>query len=138
MAKFDITTLDPTKMADWQIAEEAEKYMTPITELAESWGILKEELLPYGHHIGKVDFPLLLKRLENRPNGKYIDVTAYAHPLGEGKSTTTMGLVQGWASWVKGIGAIRQPSGGPTFNIKGSAAEEACPSASRYLLSRWG
>ena len=91
MAKFDITTLDPTQMADWQIAEEAEKYMTPVTELADNWGILKEELLPYGHYIGKVDFPALLKRLENRPNGKYIDVTAITPtPLGEGKSTTTM------------------------------------------------
>ena len=64
MAKFDITTLDPTKLADWQIAEAAEPHMTKIAELADKWGILQEELLPYGHYIGKVDFPALLKRLE--------------------------------------------------------------------------
>lgn len=124
MSKFDVSTLDPTKMADWQIAEEAEKHMRPVTELAEEWGVLKEELLPYGHYLGKVDFINLLKRLENRPNGKYIDVTAITPtPLGEGKSTTTMGLVQGLGKrGVKVSGAIRQPSGGPTFNIKGSAA----------------
>ena len=64
MAKFDITTLDPTKLADWQVAEEVEKHMTPVTELSEKWGILKKELLPYGHYIGKVDFAAVLKRLE--------------------------------------------------------------------------
>ncbi|MCL2679198.1 MAG: formate--tetrahydrofolate ligase [Dehalococcoidia bacterium] len=124
MAGFDITTLDPTKLADWQVAEEAEKHMTPIAGLASDWGILKEELLPYGHYLGKVDFSALLKRLADKPNGKYIDVTAITPtPLGEGKSTTTMGLVQGLGRLGKRVsGAIRQPSGGPTFNIKGSAA----------------
>jgi formate--tetrahydrofolate ligase len=124
MANFDITTLDPTKLQDWQVAEEAEKYMKPVASLAEDWGIKKEELLPYGHYIGKVDFPVILERLKNRPNGKYIDITAITPtPLGEGKSTTTMGLVQGLAKRNKNVsGAIRQPSGGPTFNIKGSAA----------------
>lgn len=124
MAKFDISSLDPTKLADWQVAEEVEKHMTPVTELSEKWGILKEELLPYGHYIGKIDFAAVLKRLEKKPNGKYIDVTAITPtPLGEGKSTTTMGLVQGLGKLGKNVsGAIRQPSGGPTFNIKGSAA----------------
>ena len=124
MAKFDTTSLDPTRLQDWQIAEEAEKYMKPINVLADEWGIKKEELLPYGHYIGKVDFPAILERLKDKPNGKYIDVTAITPtPLGEGKSTTTMGLVQGLAQKNKNVsGAIRQPSGGPTFNIKGSAA----------------
>ncbi|NLT28216.1 MAG: formate--tetrahydrofolate ligase, partial [Dehalococcoidales bacterium] len=63
MAKFDITSLDPTKLKDWEIAEEAEKYMKPISVLADEWGIKKDELLPYGHFIGKVDFPLILDRL---------------------------------------------------------------------------
>jgi formate--tetrahydrofolate ligase len=124
MDEFKLTQLDPTKLADWQIAEEAEKYMKPVVQLAEEWGIHQEELLPYGHYLGKVDFTSIIKRLENRPNGKYIDVTAITPtPLGEGKSTTTMGLVEGLGKRGLNVsGAIRQPSGGPTFNIKGSAA----------------
>jgi len=124
MANFDITSLDPTKLQDWQIAEEAEKHMKPVMQLAEEWGIKKEELLPYGHYLGKVDFAAVVERLKDRPNAKYIDVTAITPtPLGEGKSTTSMGLVPGLAKRGKNVsGAIRQPSGGPTFNIKGSAA----------------
>jgi formate--tetrahydrofolate ligase len=116
--------LDPTKFQDWQIAEEAEKTMKPVSQLAAEWGILTEELLPYGHYLGKVDYAAIVNRLKDRPNGKYIDVTAITPtPLGEGKSTTTMGLVQGLAKRKGNVsGAIRQPSGGPTFNIKGSAA----------------
>ncbi|KTB48616.1 formate--tetrahydrofolate ligase [Dehalogenimonas alkenigignens] len=116
--------LDPTKLADWQIAEEAERSMKSVSRLAADWGILDAELLPYGHHLGKIDYASVLDRLKERPNGKYIDVTAITPtPLGEGKSTTTMGLVQGLAKRKGGVsGAIRQPSGGPTFNIKGSAA----------------
>ncbi|MEE8194580.1 MAG: formate--tetrahydrofolate ligase [Dehalococcoidales bacterium] len=124
MANFDITSLDPTKLEDWQIAEEAEKHMKKVYQLADEWGINDDELLPYGHYLGKVDFAAVLRRLEGRPNAKYIDVTAITPtPLGEGKSTTTMGLVPGLARRGKNVsGAIRQPSGGPTFNIKGSAA----------------
>jgi len=124
MAQFDITSLDATKLQDWQIAEEAEKHMKPVTRLAEEWGINKEELLPYGHYLGKVDFAAIVERLKDKPNAKYIDVTAITPtPLGEGKSTTTMGLVPGLAKRGKNVsGGIRQPSGGPTFNIKGSAA----------------
>ncbi|MEL7562110.1 formate--tetrahydrofolate ligase [Dehalogenimonas sp. 4OHTPN] len=116
--------LDPTKLADWRIAEEAERTMKSVSRLAADWGILDAELLPYGHHLGKVDYAAVLERLKDRPNGKYIDVTAITPtPLGEGKSTTTMGLVQGLAKRKGRVsGAIRQPSGGPTFNIKGSAA----------------
>ena len=62
--------------------------------------------------------------MKDKPDGKYVDVTAITPtPLGEGKSTTTMGLVQGLGKLNKKVsGAIRQPSSGPTFNIKGSAA----------------
>ncbi|MDP1992475.1 MAG: formate--tetrahydrofolate ligase [Syntrophales bacterium] len=121
---FKITDLDPTKLQDWQVAEEAEKHMKTIVRLAEEAGIQGDELIPMGHHIGKVDFLKVLNRLEGRPNGKYIDVTAITPtPLGEGKSTTAMGLVPGLAMRGKKVtGAIRQPSGGPTFNVKGSAA----------------
>ena len=124
MAKFDITSLNPTKLQDWQIAEEAEKYMKTVQQLADEWGIKNDELLPYGHYLGKVEFATIVERLKDKPNAKYIDVTAITPtPLGEGKSTTTMGLVPGLAKRGKNVsGAIRQPSGGPTFNIKGSAA----------------
>jgi formate--tetrahydrofolate ligase len=116
--------LDPTKLADWQIAEECEKNMKTIYQLAEELGIKNEELIPHGHHFGKVDFEAILERLKDKPDGKYIDVTAITPtPLGEGKSTSTMGLVQGFGKRGKRVtGAIRQPSGGPTMNIKGSAA----------------
>lgn len=124
MANFDITSLDATKLKDWQIAEEVEKHMKTVHQIADEWGILPDELLPMGHYLGKVDYAALLERLKERPDGKYIDVTAITPtPLGEGKSTTTMGLVPGLAKRGKNVsGAIRQPSGGPTFNIKGSAA----------------
>jgi formate--tetrahydrofolate ligase len=116
--------LDPRNHKDWEIAEEAESRMKTVFELGDRLGLEKEELIPMGHYLGKVDFAAVLKRLAGKSNGKYIDVTAITPtPLGEGKSTTTMGLVQGLGK--KGInvmGAIRQPSGGPTFNIKGSAA----------------
>jgi formate--tetrahydrofolate ligase len=116
--------LDPKTMKDWQIAEAALDGIKEIRVIADELGIKDEELLPYGHHIGKIDYINVLDRLSSRPNGKYIDVTAITPtPLGEGKTTTTMGLVEGLAKIGKKVsGAIRQPSGGPTFNIKGSAA----------------
>jgi len=116
--------LDPTKMKDWEIAYEAEKNMKTVYQLGEELGLTKEELLPYGHYVAKVDYKKVLERLKDRPNGKYIDVTAITPtPLGEGKTTTLVGLVEGLGKRGKNvIGTIRQPSGGPTFNIKGSAA----------------
>jgi len=125
--------LDPTKLQDWQIAEEAEKTMKPVSQLAAEWGIRTEELLPYGHYLGKVDYAAIVGRLKDRPNGKYIDVTAITPtPLGEGKRTTTMGLVEGLAKR-KGIvsGAIRQPSGAPTCTSKAAPPVAAFPSAYR-------
>lgn len=116
--------LDPTKMEDWQIAEAAEEHMKTVYQLAEELNLDKMELLPYGHYVGKLDYMTILERLKDKPDGKYIEVTAITPtPLGEGKTTTSMGLVEGLgAIGKKVIGAIRQPSGGPTFNIKGSAA----------------
>ncbi len=116
--------LDPTKHADWEIAEDAETRMKTVYQLSEELGLQKEELLPHGHYVAKVDFNKVLKRVAKKPDGKFIDVTAITPtPLGEGKSTTTMGLVQGLGKRGKRVvGAIRQPSGGPTMNIKGSAA----------------
>jgi formyltetrahydrofolate synthetase len=113
--------LDPTKNADWQIAEAAEKSMKTTQQLAGELDIKQDELLPHGHYIAKVDFAKVLK---NKPDGKFIEVTAITPtPLGEGKSTTTLGLLQGLGKRKKKVTAcIRQPSGGPTMNIKGSAA----------------
>lgn len=116
--------LDPTKNPDWKIAQEAEKTMKTVYQLAEELGLEKEELLPHGHYVAKLDFNRITQRLSKVPDAKYIDVTAITPtPLGEGKSTTTMGLTQGMGRrGKKVIAAIRQPSGGPTMNIKGSAA----------------
>ncbi len=116
--------LDPTKHADWEIAEDSEKRMKPIAEIAKKMGLKDEEILLHGHHIAKIDFKQVLKRYQGKPDGKYIDVTAITPtPLGEGKSTSTIGLTQGLGKRGKNVVAtIRQPSGGPTMNIKGSAA----------------
>ena len=116
--------LDATKMADWQIAEAAEKGAKPIEQIAEELGLKKDELIPMGRGLAKVDYLCALERHNNNPTAKYVDVTAITPtPLGEGKTTTSMGLVQGLGKIGKRVvGAIRQPSGGPTFNIKGSAA----------------
>jgi formate--tetrahydrofolate ligase len=116
--------LDPTKMKDWQIAEAAEEEMKPVSQLAEEMGLKESELIPMGRKLAKVDYQQALARLQDTPTAKYIDVTAITPtPLGEGKTTTAIGLIEGLGKLKKRVvGAIRQPSGGPTFNIKGSAA----------------
>jgi formyltetrahydrofolate synthetase len=116
--------LDPTKLKDWQIAEAAEEVMKPIAQLGEELGLQEGELLPMGRNLAKVENTKVLSRLSDGPTAKYIDVTAITPtPLGEGKTTTTIGLIEGLGKLSKRvIGAIRQPSSGPTFNIKGSAA----------------
>ena len=116
--------LDPTKMKDWQIAEAAEETMKSIPQLARELGLKEEELLPMGKQLAKVDYKKVVERLKGNPDAKYIDVTAITPtPLGEGKTTTAIGLIDGLGKLDKRVtGAIRQPSGGPTFNIKGSAA----------------
>ncbi len=114
---------DATKMKDWQIAEAAEENMPTPDEWREKLGLRKDEIIPYGR-LCKLDFMKIMERLKNKPDGKYIEVTAITPtPLGEGKSTTTCGLIEGMGKrgWNVG-GCIRQPSGGPTMNIKGTAA----------------
>ena len=96
----------------------------PITKLAAEVGIANHELEPYGAYKAKVDLSLL-KRLEHRRNGRYVLVAGITPtPLGEGKSTTTVGLVQALAGHLGRIAFanVRQPSQGPTFGIKGGAA----------------
>jgi len=114
---------DATKMKDWQIADAAEKNMPIPEEWREKLGLEKDELMGYGR-ISKLDFLKIINRLKAKEDGKYIEVTAITPtPLGEGKTTTTMGLIEGFGKRGKNVGgAIRQPSGGPTMNIKGTAA----------------
>ena len=116
--------LDPTKMQDWQVAEAAEENIRPLEELTSELGLAHGEMIPMGRKLAKVDYAKVLERLKGAPQGKYIDVTAITPtPLGEGKTTTAIGLIQGLGKIGKSVvGAIRQPSAGPTFNIKGSAA----------------
>lgn len=115
--------LDPREYADWQIAAEAEKNMPRPYDWAERLGLLPEEIIPYGK-VAKLDFLKIMKRLADKPDGKFIEVTAITPtPLGEGKSTTSIGLIEGLGKLGKlSGGCLRQPSGGPTMNIKGTAA----------------
>jgi formate--tetrahydrofolate ligase len=119
-----MSKLDPTKLKDWEIAELAEENMKPLYQLARDLGLAYGELLPMGEKLAKIDYGRVWERLRHAPNGRYIDITAITPtPLGEGKTTTTIGLVQGLGKLGKRVcGTIRQPSSGPTFNIKGSAA----------------
>lgn len=96
-----------------------------ITRLAKEVGIAQHELEPYGAYKAKVDPGLLLERLGHRQNGRYVVVTGITPtPLGEGKSTTTMGIAQAIGAHLNRISFanVRQPSQGPTFGIKGGAA----------------
>ncbi len=114
---------DVSKMKDWQISEAAEENMPSPEEWRDKLGLEKEEMNIMGR-LSKLDFLNIMNRLQNRPDGKYIEVTAITPtPLGEGKSTTSVGLMEGLGKRGKNVGgALRQPSGGPTMNIKGSAA----------------
>ncbi len=114
---------DATKLKDWQISEAAEKNMPTPWEWQEKLGLQKEEILPMGR-LCKLDFLKIMERLKDRPDGKYIEVTAITPtPLGEGKSTTSCGLMEGLGMRKVNVGGcLRQPSGGPTMNVKGTAA----------------
>ncbi len=108
--------------SDIEIAQAAE--LKPIAKLAEELGLLPEEIEFYGPYKAKVKLEVL-QRLADVPDGKYIDVTAITPtPLGEGKTTTTVGLSQALGAHLgyRVMTCIRQPSQGPTFGIKGGAA----------------
>jgi formyltetrahydrofolate synthetase len=111
------------EMKDWQISEAAEVKMKTPEQWRDELGLQKDEMLPMGR-LAKLDFLKIINRLQNRPDGKYIEVTAITPtPLGEGKSTTSVGLMEGLGKRGKNVGgALRQPSGGPTMNVKGTAA----------------
>lgn len=106
------------------IAISRAQHPKPITMVADEVGIAAHELEPYGASKAKVDLTLL-QRLGHRKNGRYVLVTGITPtPLGEGKSTTTVGLTQALAGHLGRIAFanVRQPSQGPTFGIKGGAA----------------
>jgi formate--tetrahydrofolate ligase len=114
---------DATKMKDWEIGEAAEKNMPTPEEWQKRLGLQKDEVIPYAK-ISKLDFLKIIDRLKKKPDGKYIEVTAITPtPLGEGKTTSLLGLVEGLGKRKQNVmGCIRQPSGGPTMNVKGTAA----------------
>ncbi|MFH2046057.1 MAG: formate--tetrahydrofolate ligase [Pseudomonadota bacterium] len=114
---------DAVKMADWQISEAAEANMPSPEQWRDKLGLMPDEILPMGR-LAKLDFLKIMNRLEKEDDGKYIEVTAITPtPLGEGKSTTSVGLMEGLGLRGKNVGgALRQPSGGPTMNVKGTAA----------------
>lgn len=107
--------------SDIEIAQK--NVMEPISKIAEKLDIHPEELEQYGHYKAKISLDVL-KRLEKKPNGKLVLVTAITPtPAGEGKSTTSIGLVQALNKiGKKAIVALREPSLGPVFGIKGGAA----------------
>jgi len=107
--------------SDIEIAQAAK--IKPISEIAEAIGIRQDELELYGKYKAKIELSIL-DRIKDKPNGKYIDVTAITPtPLGEGKTVTTIGLSLGLAKIGKRVSTcIRQPSLGPVFGIKGGAA----------------
>jgi formate--tetrahydrofolate ligase len=107
--------------SDLEIAQAAR--LKPIVEIAEELGLCAEDLEPYGRYKAKVHLDVIA-RLQDRPLGKYIDVTAITPtPLGEGKTVTTIGVSQALAKIGKRVATcIRQPSLGPVFGIKGGAA----------------
>ncbi len=114
---------DATKMKDWQISEASEENMPTPDEWRERLNLQKDEIIPFGR-LCRLDFLKIIERLKGKPDGKYIEVTAITPtPLGEGKTTTTCGLMEGMGKRGLNVGGcIRQPSGGPTMNIKGTAA----------------
>jgi formate--tetrahydrofolate ligase len=114
---------DATKLMDWEISEQAEVNMPTPEQWMDTLGLKKDEMLPMGR-LAKIDFLKIIERLKNKEDGKYIEVTAITPtPLGEGKSTTSCGLMEGLGKRGKNVGgALRQPSGGPTMNVKGTAA----------------
>ncbi len=124
LRRFSATKIEPITPvpADIDIAQDA--VLKPIAQVAEELGLLPEELELYGNYKAKIKLEVL-ERLSDRPDGKYIDVTAITPtPLGEGKTTTTVGLSQALGAHLGKtvLTCIRQPSQGPTFGIKGGAA----------------
>ena len=114
---------DAPHLQNWQISQAAEENMPTPRDWQERLRLEPDEVIPMGR-LCKLDFLKIMERLKDRPDGKYIEVTAITPtPLGEGKSTTALGLIEGLGKRGRNVGGcLRQPSGGPTMNIKGTAA----------------
>ena len=108
-------------LSDLEIAQRAS--IRPISEIAAALGLLEDEVVPYGRYKAKIELSAL-QRLADRPDGKFIDVTAITPtPLGEGKTVTSIGLGEALGKLGKRVcNTLRQPSLGPVFGIKGGAA----------------
>jgi formate--tetrahydrofolate ligase len=109
----------------------------PIMDVAHDLGLRDDEIEPYGHTKAKITIAGIERVEAENPRGKYVVVTAISPtPLGEGKSTTTVGLAQGLNRIGKRAAVcIRQPSLGPVFGIKGGAAGAATRRSSRWRTS---
>lgn len=122
--KLRLLKINPQRPVPSDIAISRSQEPKPITTLAEEIGLLPNEFSPYGSKKAKVGLSVL-KRLEHQQNGKFVVVVGITPtPLGEGKSTTSLGLVQALTAH-KGrnsFATLRQPSQGPTFGVKGGAA----------------
>ena len=107
--------------SDLEIAQSAQ--LAPLSDIAAQLGLDADVLEPYGRHVAKIDLGVI-ETVASRPAAKYVVVTAITPtPLGEGKTTTSVGLAQAMKHIGKrGLLALRQPSMGPTFGIKGGAA----------------
>jgi formate--tetrahydrofolate ligase len=107
--------------SDLEIAQSAQ--LAPLSDIAAQLGLDADVLEPYGRHVAKIDLEVI-ETVASRPAAKYVVVTAITPtPLGEGKTTTSVGLAQAMKHIGKrGLLALRQPSMGPTFGIKGGAA----------------
>jgi len=108
--------------SDIEIAQMTE--LLPIVKIAEMIGLGEDDLDLYGKYKAKIHLDIM-DRIKDKPQGYYVDVTAITPtPLGEGKTTTTVGLSQALGAHLgrKVVTVVRQPSMGPTFGIKGGAA----------------
>ena len=114
---------DATKLANWEISLAAEEKMPSPYEWADRLGLARAEIIPMGR-LARLDYQKIMDRVEEKPNGKYVNVTGITPTrLGEGKTTTAIGLIQGLNSIGKNAGGcLRQASGGPTMNMKGTSA----------------
>ena len=116
-----VETVTVSFPSDLEIAQAAT--LAPLGDIAKQLGLPEELLEPYGRNVAKIELSAL-QHVQSRPKGKYVVVTAITPtPLGEGKTTTSVGLAQAMKHIGKvGLLALRQPSMGPTFGIKGGAA----------------
>ena len=107
-------------LTDIEIAQAAQ--LKPISTIAKTLGISVEDLIPYGHNMAKLS-AACINKIQNKPNGKLVLVTAISPtPAGEGKTTTTIGLADALNHiGKKAIVCIREPSLGPVFGLKGGA-----------------